>query len=149
MSDAEKVLAFARNLGSTTPIVLRWEGAGDCLHVFDVLKPLSEAHYNGSKTAIKFRADVNLYESKGSKVAQSARALLDEIWAYGPAGQSINLYYDVNLTRESKAITQPPAHLMFVRNIMPTDASKTSSEIDGDVLRTLHRSGVTFVPSNK
>lgn len=142
MSDAEKVIAFAKGLGPNTPIVLRWEGAGDCIHVVEVLGALAEAKYKGNRENIKFRADVNLYEAKDSGVAITARETLGKLWIDEQYGQVLNLNYEINILRESKSFVQPPAHIMYVRNLMPTNASKTTSEIDAEALSTLHHGGV-------
>lgn len=138
MSDKDIVLSTAHDLGEQTPVVLRWEGAGNSTHVSDILEYICQKTYKNSQTIIKYDAYVNLYESVNSNVGKDASNTLQP-YHWLEYGQSVTLTYDVNLMRASHAFKQPTAHVMFVRNIMTTDATKTESQTrDTSGLQTLH-----------
>lgn len=161
--DVEKALACARKLGPNTPLQLRWEGSGDSIHAYNLLKALQSEHYSGadSHIAIRYNAFVNIYESFENANAQNAWQYMVSIHAElelfnhaatgqicdrffnRAAEQSCILTYNADVTRASNALMQSPAHIMFVRNLMLTDdtfeESKTAAKDD---LLNLHTAAV-------
>jgi len=138
MSDLEKVKSLANQLGKTTTLELRWEGAGDCLHPADLLKSLKNVKYTGSTEKIKFHAQLNLYETQTSTIATRARNNMAAAMAGATTTQTYNMAYGVDVTRGQGSIAQTNAHIMFVRNIMLTNSSQASLTDKADELKDLH-----------
>lgn len=143
MSDIDKVFARANQLGATTPIQLRWEGAGDCVHVRKVLIGIQNRTYSGTTTPIQYFATVNIYESDEHPIYAKAEENLALTAINAHDGQGCKLWYDADVTRNSRlAVAQPLAHIMFVRNIMLTnDANESLTQASGDLLN-LHKLAV-------
>lgn len=159
--DFDKVLARARELTSARPIKLRWEGSGDSVHAYTLLNQLRQATYSGELTKIKYNAVINIYEPFENANAQKAWKYMASIHdklnlrANGATGeiycdefyndvdeQYCLLYYDMDVTRDSRITEQPTADIMFVRNIMMTNDYQDSLTHDTAPLLNLHKQAV-------
>ena len=154
--DIKKIEAYANMLGPNTPISVRWEGSGDSVHAYNLLKELQKITYSNSNGKMKYIAVVNIFEPFENQNAQKAwkyMALIHQELDLLPnpntgevfcdkfynksADQVCFLYYNMNVVRASAAVKQPKAHVMFVRNIMltdPDDYSKSRIEDAGPLL---------------
>jgi len=142
MSDLEKVISYARQLGSGTPIQLRWEASGDSIHAANLLRQLKDATYNdGSK--IKYHATVNLFESNTDAIYAKAVENLDDAQENCGAQQTYSIHTSVDVTRASRSLVgQSKAHIMFVRNLMGTDGHGSSDTSAAEGLLQLHQGAV-------
>lgn len=141
MSDLEKVHSYAVKLGSNTPIQLRWEGAGDSVHAAKLLGSLKNRTYPGTSTLIKYHAVINIYESETSHIYGTALSVLNSslrTWVINNS-QTYEVHANADVTRGSGTLNQPKAHVIFVRNIMPTNDSEESLTNAGDVLMGIHQ----------
>lgn len=139
MSDLEKVYAYACTLGSDVPIQLRWEGAGDSAHPAKLLSSLKYRTYTNQPGRIKYHAVINLYEKESDPIYAKAAELLAQVHGWGTAeGQTYEMKADADVTRESHFFNQSQAHIMFVRNIMPTDGSGSSETSASKLLHGIH-----------
>ncbi len=139
MSDVEKIYAYACRLGSGTPIQLRWEGAGDASHAASVLGALKFRKYPKSDTRIKYHATINIYESEDSTIYSSAEGQLQLIHWGATDDQTWELTGSVDVTRDQGTFSQNSAHVMFVRNIMPTNDSNESLTSNSETLLNIHK----------
>lgn len=142
MSDFDKVFTYANQLGATKPIQLRWEGAGDCAHAGKLLAKLKTWKYRGTHTPIRYHAVLNLYESNTTDIFDTAWSLMKSIHTPSNKNQTWEMWTNVDVTRASHSIAQSQAHIMFVRNIMPTDGSSSSKTTESDLLQDIHKSTV-------
>lgn len=143
MSDVEKVYAYACKLGSGTPIRLRWEGAGDCAHPVHLLGTLKHKTYPGTEIRIKYAAVINIYEPETDPIFVKAKQQLQLIHGWGAsAGQGYTMKAKADITRQPNELGQEKAHIMFVRNLMPTDGTGKSLTSDTDSLQALHKDGL-------
>lgn len=143
MSDLEKVYAYACELGSGTPIRLRWEGAGDCAHPVHLLGGLKHKTYPGTQIRIKYAAVINIYEPETDPIFVKAKQQLQLIHVWGSAaGQGYVMKANADITRDPQALGQEKAHIMFVRNLMPTNGNGASLTKASESLQTLHKEGL-------
>ncbi len=138
MSDLQKVISLADQLGKSVVLQLRWEGAGDCLHPAALLKTLKNTKYKGTADKIKFNAQLNLYEGQNSTIATTARNNMAAAMAGALGTQTYAMAYNVDVKRAQGSIAQSNAHIMFVRNIMLTDNNQASLTDKADELKDLH-----------
>lgn len=159
--DVEKVLAQANRLGPQQPVSLRWEGSGDSVHAYNVLRKLQIQVYQGTQVPIKYHAVINIYEPFENNNSQRAwnymssihqsltlhpdtrtgEVLCDEFFNAGPE-QHCFLYYGMDMTRPSRSANQPPANVMFVRNIMGTSNYSDSLTDQSEPLLALHTGAI-------
>jgi hypothetical protein len=143
MSDLEKVYNYAVKLGVNTPIQLRWEGAGDCAHAAKLLSSLKHKHYPKTDKVIKFHAVINIYEKDDDPIVKTAKEVLAFAFGWGTAaGQTYAIKTGADVQRDSGSFGQNKAHIMFVRNIMPTDELGNSLTDAKDTLETIHLNGL-------
>lgn len=143
MSDIEKVYSRAVELGSATPIQLRWEGSGDSVHAATLLLDLQQRVYPGTTQRIKYYAAINIYEKSDSAIVEKAFANLELTQANWVDGQDYDVWTDIDVTRNSRSIEgQPEAHIMFVRNIMLTDNDGNSRTGETAGLLALHSTAI-------
>lgn len=143
MSDLEKVYNYAVKLGSDTPIQLRWEGAGDASHAAKLLSSLKHKSYPKTSIALKFHAVINIYEKDDDPIVKTAKEVLQFAFGWGTKpGQSYEIKTGADVQRDSGSFGQNKAHIMFVRNIMPTDEHGQSLTTAKDTLETIHLNGL-------
>lgn len=139
MSDLEIVLSYARNHCVDKIMQLRWEGAGDCSHPAFIIEGLKNKTYDGSSTKIKFHATCNLYESDTSTIFKTAYDNLSNALSGANDDQQAYMRGGLDCSRDSHAIKQSAADIMFVRNIMLTTGGGSDSRTDdGTALQELH-----------
>ncbi|HET7882591.1 MAG TPA: hypothetical protein VFL55_17025 [Acetobacteraceae bacterium] len=139
MSDLDKVYSYACQLGSNTPIQLRWEGSGDSGHAAKLLSGLKHMFYPKTTTRIKYHAVINIYEPQTDPIYAKAESVMQFVHGWGTTeNQTYELHSDADVTRDSGAFGQKQAHIMFVRNIMPTDGTGKSETTAGDRLLSIH-----------
>ncbi len=143
MSDLEKVYNYAVQLGSSTPIQLRWEGAGDASHAAKLLSSLKYKMYPKTFTPIKFHAVINIYEKADDPIVTTAKQALEFAFGWGTnSNQTYEIKTEADVQRTSGSFGQNKAHIMFVRNIMPTDENGKSLTDAKDTLETIHLNGL-------
>ncbi len=141
MSDIEKVVSYAKMLGSATPIQLRWEAAGDAQHAIDLLSELQTKTLRKNE-AIAYHATINLYEKDTSPIYKKAKEGLEAIHAGCFDDQTFTLTAGSDVTRANGALGQNKAHIMFVRNVMIVGANNSSETHNSEGLLTLHKNAV-------
>lgn len=145
MSDLGKILSFVNeHLGPGKQLYLRWEGAGDCQHPAYILGKLHKICYRHSEQKIRFNATINIYEGSNSSIYTQA---VDNLNTAVPSHYLRNkqewaLYSKMDVQRSSQAIAQPQAHIMFVRNIMPTNEQGDSLTRQAENLKGIHKSAI-------
>lgn len=142
MSDLDKAVAKARELGSSTKLQLRWEGVGNAEHAAKLLMGLRAATYTARGGDINYHAVVNLYEKEGTAIAKKAAENLKAAHEGAWDTQTYEIAYGVNVTRASKELGQNAAHIIFIRNIMPTNDQGESLTNASATLNTIHTGAV-------
>lgn len=137
MSDAEKIISYYENtLKKERPVVVRWEGAGDCRHPYRVLQSLLDAKVN-------FRAQVHCYEPHTDALFESGKQRLGIIRSKirNLANCSVVMRSEQDVTRDESKYRDQKADIMFVRNIMPTsnDDLDQSNTQERQALKGIHQ----------
>jgi len=142
MSDLDKVLSYARQLGPKEPIQLRWEASGDSVHAANLLEKLKDQTYNGSTDKIKYHADVNLYEASTDAIYIKAKQNLEKAHLGCGSGQTYSISSSVDVTRATGSLGQRKAHIMFIRNLMGTNGHGSSETQAAEGLFQLHAGAI-------
>jgi hypothetical protein len=142
MSDIDKVLGRARLLGPGTPIQLRWEGSGDSIHAAALLQDLQGRKYDDDVTPIKYNAVINVYEGKDDPITAAAIGNMADVHTAAGPDQTYAVWYNADVTRASRSVDQPKAHIIFVRNIMVTSGSGDSRTDASQELLSIHRTAL-------
>lgn len=142
MSDLQKVYERANKLGRAAPIQLRWEGAGSAEHPAHLLNLLKQKKYEGTDVLIKYHAVINIYEKSTDEIYRKAEQALLLVHSPAVDGQTYEIKAEADVTRDSRSLGQNKAHIMFVRNIMPTNDTGDSLTSESDTLKEIHKGAV-------
>jgi hypothetical protein len=142
MSDLEKVVSYARQLGPTKPIQLRWEASGDSTHAANLLGQLKDRTYQDSTAEIKYHAEINLFENNTDLIYTRAVQNLANAQQGCTRDQTYAIRTGADVTRDSGSLGQNKAHIMFVRNLMGTNGHGSSETQATESLLQLHTGAV-------